>query len=650
MANSSTTKPQDVFFTLGGLVLVTACLYWARQVLIPVSLAVLLAFVLTPAVSALQRRGLGRLPSVLVVVVLALLLLGGVGYVISRQIDNLVSNLNNYKGRLITKFEDLRGAGEGGFFGRLSSLVEDVSKQVEKKVEKKAKKIESSIGKEGGTPSSPTGGEDVPDAPSDEKGATADKSPGTDPSHPLYTQSASSGWSKMAEAIGPAAEGLGDAFLVLVLVVFMLIQRENLRNRLVRLFGHGRLIVTTQAFDEGGQRISRFLLMQLFINSIFGVALALGLLVTGLILGYRELWQYALMWGFLAILFRFVPYIGTWIVAALMMGYFIATLQGWTLPLAIFAFFLILELLTANVLEPLLFGHSTGVTPMALLLAAAFWTWLWGPVGLIMSTPLTVILVILGKYVPELHFFEVLLGDEPVLSIDVTFYQRLVARDLDEATDLVEEYLAAHSPEAVYEEVLLPALLHAKHDRERGELEADNYESVLQGIRDTEEDLAGALAEHVKEVPGASKAVAIGCPGHDEADELALRMLAQMTRLAGYSLEVVSAKKLTAEVLAHLEQEAPCMVVIGLLPPGGLAQTRYLCKRIRQQSPTLKILIGRWGESDKTERLEKRLLSAGADQIGWTLKESVTQIVPLLQVAVNAAPAEPNKSELVTAP
>jgi predicted PurR-regulated permease PerM len=628
VSSSSTTKSQDAFFTLCGLVLVTACLYWTRQVLIPVSLAVLLAFVLTPAVSALQRRGLGRFPSVLVVVVLALLLLGGAGYVISRQLNNLVSNLPNYKDEIIAKVEELRDAGKDGIIGRILSLFQDVSEQVENKTNK----MEPGKGKE------------------DEKTAKTNEKPGTDPGNPLYVQWESSGWSKTGEAIGPAAEGLGTAFLVLVLVVFMLIQRENLRNRFVRLFGHGRLILTTQAFDEGAQRISRFLLMQLFINSIFGVALALGLFAAGLILGHRQLWQYAVLWGFLAIVFRFVPYIGTWIVAALMMGYSVATLNGWTLPLAIFGYFLLLELLTANVLEPLLFGHSTGVAPMALLLAAAFWTWLWGPVGLLLSTPLTVILVVLGKYVPELHFFEVLLGDEPVLSTDVTFYQRLVARDLDEAADLVEEYLAKHTPEAVYEEVLLPALLHAKHDRDRDELEAENYEFVLQGVRDSEEDLAAALAEHAKEIPGANKAVAIGCPGDDEADELALRMLAQMTRLAGYSLEVISAKKLTAEVLTYLEQAAPALVVIGLLPPGGLARARYLCKRIRQQAPNLKLLIGRWGESDHTDRVKKGLLGAGADQVGWTLHESVAQIVPLLQVAANTAPSEPSKSKLVTTP
>ena len=331
-------------------------------------------------------------------------------------------------------------------------------------------------------------------------------------------------------------------------------------------------------------------------------------------------------------------------------GFNVATLPGWTLPVVILGFFLVLELLTANVLEPLLFGHSTGVSPLALLLSAAFWTWLWGPVGLVLATPLTVILVVLGKYVPQLHFFEVLLGDEEVLSTDVTFYQRLVARDLDEAADLVEDYGPSHRPEAVYEDVLLPALLHAKRDSERGELEPENYEFVLQGIRDTEEDLSAALAEHVKEVPGANKAIAIGCPGCDEADELALVMLGQMMRLSGYTLEVVSADKLTAEVVTHLQQELPAVVVVGSLPPGGLAQVRYLCKRLRTQAPNVKILIGRWGDSAKNERTHKRLLGAGADQVATTLRDSLAQIIPLLQTAANAAPADSGKSELVTTP
>lgn len=653
--NSSTTKPRDTLLVLCGLVLVTACLYWARQVLIPVSLAILLAFVLTPSVAALQRRGLGRIPSVLLVVLLALTLLGGVGYVISHQIHNLIGNLPQYRVNILTKIHSVRGAGNGGVLGKIQGMIQDISDELtqnesqheKQKLEKKLKRQRAMQDEEGRANSA----EETNDSEKNRLKKEVDDEmlkPGSTPANPLYVQMDSSGWSGIFEAVGPAAEGLGQAFLVLVLVVFMLIQRENLRNRLVRLVGHGRIIVTTQAFDEGAQRISRFLLMQLAINTIFGVALAVGMFLAGLFTGHRELWQYALLWGFLAVVLRFVPYIGTWLVAALLTGFAIATLPGWTLPLALLGFFVVLELLTANVLEPLLFGHSTGVSPMALLLAAAFWTWLWGPVGLILATPLTVILVVLGKYAPELHFFEVLLGDEQALSTDVTYYQRLVARDLDEAADLVEDYVADHPPHAVYEDVLLPALLHAKRDHERGELESDSYQFVLQGIRDTEDDLAAAIAEHVKEMPGANKAIAIGCPGSDEADELALAMLAQMMRLSGYRLEVISSKKLTAEVLTHLQQERPAVVVVGSLPPGGLAQARYLCKRLRGQAGNVKVLIGRWGDVPKNERMQKRLLSAGADQMATTLHESQAQLIPLLQTAANTAPDTSGKSELIT--
>lgn len=586
MASSSTTKPRDVFVILGGLVLVTACLYWARQVLIPVALAVLLAFVLTPAVSALQRRGLGRLPSVILVVLLTLLLLGGVGYVISHQINALIANMPSYQGQLFEKLDSLLGVGEGDAPEKLKEMFQDV-KQV--------------------------------------------------------------GWSHLGEAAGQTAEGLADAFLVLVLVVFMLIKRENLRNRLVRLIGRGRLIATTQAFDEGAQRVSRYLWMLLCINTLFGAVLAIGLFALGWLMGQHVLWRYALLWGFVALILRFVPYLGTWLAAALLTAFSIATLPGWGLPLLVFAFFVVLELLTANVVEPLLFGHSTGVSPLALLLAAAFWIWLWGPVGLILSTPLTVVLVVLGKYVPELKFFEVLLGDEPVLSADVTFYQRLVARDLDEASDLVECYLREHSPEQVYQEVFLPALLLAKKDRERGELEAENYESLLQGIRETEEDLSAALAEHVKPAEGAAKAVALGCPGCDEADELALKMLGELVRLSGHSLDILSTDRLSAEMVEKIQQVKPTVVCIGSLPPGGLSQARYLCKRIRQEAPDIKILVGRWGEKEHTERMEARLHDAGADGVATTLHDSCAQIVPLLQVAANSQPdSEAKPSELVT--
>jgi predicted PurR-regulated permease PerM len=611
------TKSQQPFYVLLSLVIITACLYWARQVLIPVALAVLLSFILTPAVSALQRRGLGRLSSVLVVVILALVLLGGAGYLISRQIEHLVGNLPNYQANITRKIESLRGSGTEGFWGRIQSTWDDISRQVEDTTAK-------------GDP------------------ATDSDKPGENPDKRLYVQLAPSGWTWAAEALGPAAEGLASAFLVLVLTVFMLSQRENLRNRVVRLMGHGRLIATTQAIDEGAQRVSRFLIMQVSVNAVFGVALAAGLVAVGLWTmssnrsAGADLCRYALLWGFVAGALRFVPYLGTWLAAALVMAFSVAILPTWAPVLGLFVFFVVIELLTANVIEPLVFGHSTGISPVALLLAAAFWTWLWGPVGLILSTPLTVILVVLGKYVPQLDFFAVLLGDEPALSTDVTFYQRLVARDLDEASDLIDDYLQGHPAEAVYEDVLLPALLLAKKDRDREELDGDTYQFVLGAMHHILEDMASAQAavrSAAGEAAEAPRAVALGCPGRDEADELALDIFAQYLRQAGYTLEVVSANVLSAEVMARVAGACPRVVCVGSLPPGGLAQARYLCKRLRLQCPDVKLVVGRWGEKEDLERLEKRLRLAGADHVGTTLQESRTQLVPMLQVAAAATPS-----------
>jgi predicted PurR-regulated permease PerM len=621
------TNTQQPFWVFCGLLLVTAFLYWARTVLIPVALAVLLAFILAPLVNLVQRRGLGRLPAVLVVVVFSFLLLGGVGWLISLQVGGLLRNLPHYRGVIDRKLQSLQVSGHDSVWSELKQTARDVSKHFGAADE--AEGAEGGATEQAARRAAEAVAGDTPKGP-----------PGT-PERPLYVRTVSSGWSELAEAAGPAAEGLGTAFLVVVLVLFMLVQRENLRNRVVRLIGHGRLIVTTRAIDEGARRISRYLLMQLCVNSAFGLLLALGMIVLGMVTGHSELSRYALLWGFVCGTLRFVPYVGTWVGAALLFFFTVATLPDWGTPAGIFAYFLVLELLTANVVEPLLFGHSTGVSPLALLLAAAFWTWLWGPVGLVLSTPLTVLLVVLGKYVPQLEFLEVLLADEPALHTYVTYYQRLVARDQDEATDLVEEFVQTHTLDAVYEQVLLPALVLARQDRERGELDADDFEFVLRATREVLDDLGAVEQERFPpkaEAQAAPRAVLLGCPARDEADEVALLVFARLLGPQGYKVEVISSHVLAAEVLARVGNECPRVVLVGSLPPGGLAQARYLCKRIKAQCPGVKIAVGRWGEKENLERLQKRLKASGADLVATTLSETRAQVVPLLQVAATAEP------------
>jgi predicted PurR-regulated permease PerM len=639
VANASSANTRQSFYVLCSVFLVTAVLYWAQKILIPVALAILLAFILTPAVSALQRRGLGRVLSVLVVTALVFLFLGSIGWVISKQVAGLASRLasQEYQREIVQKIENIQGTGEGGLIGRLRNFLDGVKAQL-------VEHPSTPETREGpGAPADEPGNEEGPKARPGESSRKANAAPpGATAEKPLYVTTASSGWSRVLELAGPAGEGLASAFLVVVLTVFMLVQRENLRNRIVRLVGHGRIVVTVRAFDEGARRISRFLLMQVFVNTSFALALSVGLFLLGLYAdepGRPALRTTAVLWGFLAFTLRFVPYLGSWVAAALLVLFSVAALPGWTLPLVVLAYFILLELLTANVLEPLLFGHSTGSSPLALLLAAAFWTWLWGPVGLLLSTPLTVILVVLGKYVPQLQFFDVLLGDEPPLVPAMTLYQRLVARDQDEASDLVDEYLEGHGVEEFYGEVLLPALIRARRDRDRDELDRDDLHFVYHAAHDILEDVAAQQPELAAK-EDAPPAALVCCPARDEGDELALRTFAATLRPLGHAVEVLSGSMLAAEVLERISGSCPAIVCIGSLPPGGLAQTRYLCKRIRAQCRGVKIAVGRWGDTaENLEQVQQRLRAAGADFVARTLAESRAQVVPLLQVAAVAGAA-----------
>jgi predicted PurR-regulated permease PerM len=613
VANVPAIRTRQPFYTLVSLVLVTAVLYWAQRVLIPVALAILLAFILTPAVAALQRRGLGRLVSVLVVTAFVFVVLGVAGWVLSRQLSALASpdHLEVYKRQITAKIEALRQGSESGVWASIQDFVHGVTKPV------------------AGEPEKHNGGAGQPPA-----------EPGRTPEKPLYVTTATSGWSRVLVVAGPAGEGLASALLVVVFTVFMLVQRENLRNRIVRLVGHGRLALTTRAIDEGAARVSRFLIMQVVVNLICGLMLSAGLFALGLCVpgpGGLALRTTAVLWGCLVAAVRFVPYLGTWAAAALLVAFSLAALPGWPLPLAVLAYFVILELLTANVLEPLLFGHSTGSSPLALLMAAAFWTWLWGPVGLVLSTPLTVILVVLGKYVPALEFFVVLLGDEPPLSPGVTFYQRLVARDQDEASDLADDYLEAHGFDMLCADIFLATVLHARRDRDRGDLDADTLDYIYEATRETLEEVS---PEGPPDVPGRQQPLLIACPARDRGEELALRVLAAAVRARGYRADVLSAGMLASEVREHLSEQCSALVCIGSLPPGGLAQTRYLCKRVKARCPASKVLVARWGGSDDPERAPKRLQASGADFVATTLADCLAKAVPLVQVAaVASAPA-----------
>ena len=385
---SKTVKP---WVTFAGCVLVVVVLYWAQAVLVPFAVAILLTFVLTPPVTWLQRW-VGRVPAVLAVVTLVFAVLGLTGWGLARQMDHLADDLPLYRANILAKIADVRGAGKGGSVEKLQETIED---------------IKTDLGRS--------------DAP---KGTVA---------RPVVVTSEQvtgfSGFAWLAPIVGQ----LGTAAFVLAMVIFMLLERRDLRDRLIGLVGHGQLAITTKAFDEAGTRVSRQLLMQSLVNLVYGIAVGIGLYFLGV--------PYPLVWAALGAALRFIPYIGPVLGAGAPILVSLAALQGWAGPLWVVGLFVVLELFTNLVLETVLYAGAAGVSQVALLASVAFWTWLWGPLGLLMATPLTVCLVVLGKHVPGLEFVGTLMADTPALAPEHGYYQRLLARDQAEAADLIERHI-----------------------------------------------------------------------------------------------------------------------------------------------------------------------------------------------------------------
>ena len=562
-------------------ILVVASLALAREVLIPLALAVLLTFILTPFVVRLQRHHIGRVPAVLLVSVMALAVIVGFAVLILLQVRSLANDLPNYRANIIAKVRSLRSAAPNNLLQNIEDAINDVHKAL--------------------------------------TGSSAEDDP---LARPVPVTIEPSGAARFTAVLSPAASLLTQFLLVTMLVTFMLARHEDVRDRLIRLIGHGRITDATRALDDASRRVSRFLFAQLVINICFGLALGLGLLLIGL--------PQALLWGLLVGALRFIPYVGSPIGGLLVVLLSIVVLPTWSGPLAVLVLFLVVEVLTANVIEPLLFGHSTGVSPIALVFAAAFWAWLWGPVGLLLSTPLTVCLVVVGRHVPGLGFFGVLLGDKPPLSPEKRYYQRLLAKDPDEAIDLIEDYLKTHPRDTFYDRVLLPPLVMAKRDHERGVLSAAEKQEMLRDMRAILEEVVPSQCPGPQAVRAEGMPIVFGVPAGED-DELALYMLRQLLEAEGCRLEVLPAGTTAAEVVGRVAAERPAGVIIAALPPQGLADTRYLCKRLRSHFPDLTILVGRWGQQDDLEQVRQRLKAAGASDVGVTLLESRVQVLPLLE-------------------
>ena len=579
---------------------VVAALYWLQGVLVPLALAVLLTFLLSPVVGAFQHRGLGRVPAVLVTVLLALSILGGIGWTLTRQLVTLADELPRYSLNIHHRIADLRGASKGGSMEKVQKAVEDVVGEIEKT--------------------------DMPSAARQKPVAVVLEPP------------------SILVHLPSVFQALGSAGVLTVLVIFMLLERRELRDRVILLIGYRRMTATTRALDEAGARISRYLLMQSIINGSFGVAVGLGLFLIGI--------PYAVTWGALAAALRFIPYLGALVAMLLPLALSLAVFPGWLQPALVVGLFLVLEPITGSVLEPWLYGQSAGVSQVALLIALTFWTWLWGPVGLLMATPLTVCLVVLGKHLPALGFIVVLMGDRPVIEVKARYYQRLLARDRDEAIDIVEAYVDTNGRELVYDTVLLPALYYAKQDHDRGLLSEDDTQFVQQATREVLDVLAQDAPAPSEGDTGAdlsssaasdTRVRILGCPARDGADALALEMVRHVLDPAKYRLEVYGTGMLTAEVVDWVGLHRPALVCIGAVAPGGLSQARHLCKRLRSQCPDLKIVVGRWGLHDERDTDCQQLLAAGADYVETSVLDTRRALAEVRLAVARPAPESPSR-------
>jgi hypothetical protein len=426
----------------------------------------------------------------------------------------------------------------------------------------------------------------------------------------------------------------------MVLVVFFLVRRDDLRDRFIRLVGNGHVTVTTQMLEDAAARVSRYLSMQFLINVSFGAAVAAGLYFIGV--------PNAILWGMLAATLRFIPYIGPWIAAAMPICLSMAISTSWVAPILTIGLFVVLELFSNNFIEPWLYGKNTGVSAVAVLLAAVFWTWLWGVVGLLLATPLTVCLLVLGKHVPQLSFLDTLLGNEPVFEPKKRVYQRLLAGDQEEATELLEDLLEHRPAVEVYDEVLIPALASAETHWHRGELNEARHNFILQSMKEMiqeqgerqQEIQAKELADDARTEDRSSNLTAatdasmpcILClPARDEADGIAAMMLAQLVGMLRCHVAVISVGEPIAAVIELIEKCKPDVICISATPPAATMHARSVFRRLRGQFPEIPLVVGLWNAQGDLNKANDRIGGGKSIRVVATLADGQQQIRLLIE-------------------
>ncbi|MFO0746263.1 MAG: AI-2E family transporter [Myxococcota bacterium] len=613
--------------------LVVGALYLAKDLFLPIAMAALFTFLLAPLVNALQRRRIGRAWAAVLTLIGALGAVVAVGATVVSQLRDLSDSLPQYRDTIRSKLAALGGVvasfeeGLDGTGPRAPASGEAADPNAEPKPGDKASDVP---GRATATTRAPLPVTVVPSRPS-----------------PLVL---------ITEMAGPLFGPLGTAAVVVVLVLFLLIYLEDLRARLVRVLDGRGVTLTTRVAAEVGERISRYLLMNLIVNLTYGIPVGIGLLLLGI--------PNAFLWGLLATLLRFIPYLGPWLAAALPVALSFAISPGWGLTLAVVGLFFGLELICGNLIEPWLYGHRTGLSPLAIVVAAVFWTWLWGAIGLLLSVPLTLIIVVSGRYIPELRVLDTLFGTAPALDAPALFYHRLVSKDPDAAARIAEDYLERRPLPALYDAVVLPALRSLKQDAIEGQLTSEHVDVMRDHLAQLAEELpaladkqAARRLKHAQaeaaaktsgleriEVAAAQHAAAaeteaprppqaarvVFMPAGDATDALVGRLLSDLLGPDGVSVEALAPSTLSSELALAAEAAAPDVLVVGALP-GNLVRLRHLVGRaVERRRPGVRIIAGLWDETPEPSA-PSGLEESGADSVVHSLTAAADAVRNALQ-------------------
>ena len=580
------------------IVFVVAALYFGRSVFVPIALATLITFLLSRLVTRLERW-IGRIAAVLVTVIAMFTIFGSVSWVIGRQVIDLADKLPDYQANIATKIRSLR-LPAGGPLARFSSSVDELQKELA------APSTAPETGRARGN---------VP---------TRTASPVATPIPVKVIEGRNAIPQLMQETLSAILSPLGTAALVLLLVIFMLLKREDIRGRLIRLVGQGRISTTTRAMEDAGRRVSRYLSTQFLVNTCYGICVALGLQLIGV--------PNAALWGLLAGVLRFIPYIGPWVGALLPVLLSFAISTSWFIPLMTIALFIVLEVIVSNFIEPWVYGANTGVSPLALIISAVFWTWLWGPVGLVLSTPMTVCLAVIGRHVPRLEFLGIVLSEDQPLAPHEEFYHRLLSFSLDAAEEFANKYADTESLPALYDNVLIPAIAAVEIDAHRGSLTPEQRTSALQRVHEiiddcsSREDLVDEKDDDVARVAPAIGRRVVCVPASAYRDELAGEMLVQLLRKHGFEAENLPARLKHEELIDRTAKLEPECICLSVLPPTSIAQARHIALDIHERLGSVTILVGVWNARFDAEKLKERSRAAHADEVAVSLADAAERV------------------------